>query len=44
MVVQKIIQIEQEFRLILGFMLKKNMKFNPIQGSTKKKYFKIVRL
>lgn len=28
----------------LRFMLKKNMKFNPIQGSTKKKYFKIVRL
>lgn len=28
----------------LRFMLKKKMKFNPIQGVTKKKYFKMVRL
>ncbi len=28
----------------LRFMIKKNMKFNPIQGVTKKKYFKIIKL
>lgn len=32
------------FSIDLRFMIKKNMKYNPIQGVTKKKYFKIVRL
>ena len=30
--------------LDMRFMLKKHMKKNPIQGATKKKYFKIIRL
>ena len=32
------------FSIDLRFMLKKNMIYNPIQGSTKKKYFKILSI